>query len=849
VTTTTYAEAVPIYRAQSWPSFLPLPRRAKVPPPSGFTGWDGAWPSGADYQEWIDSLPTEANGALRLPGIVAGLDVDAYDGRTGALTMAEAQRRWGPLPAAPMSTSRAEGSGIGLYRIPEGAILRTNLGFSELGIGNVEIVQRHHRYAMAWPSIHPEGRLYRWYDATGAVMDLLPAVDELPELPPAWCEALAGTGEDVKRARPEQVAAFLDALPAGMPCELVKHRFDAATAALRARVDSRHDDTCGHVLALLRLGEEGHPGVPAALGELRAEFVDAVTADRTRTTAEAVAEFDRMAQGERGIGLILAEPTDPAGRGCKCGIPPNHGQNRQNPPQAGPASGSVDSVPAFGDPWNGEPVDLGRAPAALPVDALGDTMGPMVAAVAEGYQIPTDLAVNLALPLVTTAAAGHWTARVTTDWSEPASIATVSALNSGERKSPTARALAAPLVDYERDLQDAQRPEIARKEAELKLKIDRAERLRKEALKGAIPGGLKEMEYIDAEEEVSGFQVPALPRLLADDVTPERLAGLLAEQRGALGLISTEPGLFAILGGRYSNGAANVENVLKATSGDPIRVDRQGRDPVTITDTALSIGVCIQPGLLAELGRGTFRRSGLLARFAYVLPAPLVGTRTISPNPVPEPIAARWRDHLRALAEHAHTHRETRAELTLTPDAAARLDTFRSALEPHLHPHHGRLAELADWGSKLPGLVVRIAAALTVLADPTATDISGAVLGDAIRLGRGYIDHARAAFGMIHGRDDALHRAREVLGWLTHNGEPVVTLRDIHRALRGRAWVTSAVDVRAALDTLAEYGHVRRVREDRPPGQPGRPSEQYQLHPNHLPTLPQPRRALELVPC
>ena len=65
-------------------------------------------------------------------------------------------------------------------------------------------------------------------------------------------------------------------------------------------------------------------------------------------------------------------------------------------------------------------------------------------------------------------------------------------------------------------------------------------------------------------------------RLLADDVTPEALTTLLADNRGILSIISTEGGLFDTLSGRYSN-MISIDTVLKAYTGDRIRVDLKER--------------------------------------------------------------------------------------------------------------------------------------------------------------------------------------------------------------------------------------------------------------------------------
>jgi len=150
-----YAAAYPVYRDLGW-SPIKLKAPTKWPPPTGFTGHDGRDPSGADMYTWAEEEPG-GNVAIRVPGTVVGIDADHYDGKTGAATIAEGEKRWGRLPYSPKSTSRDDGSGIRLYRVPPGTRLVEKLKFPELGLGGVDIIQRHHRYVMCWPSVHPEG--------------------------------------------------------------------------------------------------------------------------------------------------------------------------------------------------------------------------------------------------------------------------------------------------------------------------------------------------------------------------------------------------------------------------------------------------------------------------------------------------------------------------------------------------------------------------------------------------------------------------------------------------------------------------------------------------------------------
>lgn len=321
---TVYQDVWPACRRLGWLGVLPLRSGTKYPPPDGFTGWDGIDPSAADCAEFdqLDQFRGTRQTALRMPAVVIGLDVDAYDGRTGGDTIAEASRRGGSLPDGPWSSARDDGvSGIRFFRVPDGTVLVSNVAFPELRIGHVEVIQRHHRYAVVWPSVHPKtGAEYTWRGTSGP--GIPPSVDDLPSLPETWLAALAGTARAGERARSDEVARFLADLPTGSVCESVRAAVRAADATLREPVVSRHDDALAAVLRLLRLGERGHPGVPVALDALRTRFVQVVTADGSRTTASASAEFDRMRDGAHGIGLIATSPTNPALRGCRCTAAP-----------------------------------------------------------------------------------------------------------------------------------------------------------------------------------------------------------------------------------------------------------------------------------------------------------------------------------------------------------------------------------------------------------------------------------------------------------------------------------------------------------------------------------------------
>lgn len=302
-----YAAAAQVYWNKGWRGVLPLKRGSKWPPPQGFTGHDGATPSYADVLQWAELYP-DGNIALRLPDGVIGIDVDAYGTKTGGQTLAEAECRWGRLPDGPRSSSRADDpvSGIRLFRVPAGTRLVTVLGFPELGFGDVEIIQRHHRYAVCAPSVHPiTGQMYQWYGPDGAVIDP-PTVDALPDLPPAW---LTGLTEPEPADILTGERADIDAcLTDGKPSRRVADRLNIALAACQG--SSRHDDTLGNVLALLRFGRQNEPGVKAAVQALGQVFIAAVTPDRDGGAAEAASEYLRMVCSDRAAALLADDDTD-----------------------------------------------------------------------------------------------------------------------------------------------------------------------------------------------------------------------------------------------------------------------------------------------------------------------------------------------------------------------------------------------------------------------------------------------------------------------------------------------------------------------------------------------------------
>ena len=295
----TYAEhALQIFNA----GYSPLPltpgtKEGNLPP--GFTGYDGVMAGGANVYTWIEDRP-EDNVAARLPINVIGIDVDAYGDKIGAQTLEDKCQANGQLPRTWRVSSRfGDGydgvSGILLFQIPTELADKAhnrNAGWIT-GWDNVDLIRFAHRYFVAPGSIHKRGTKYQVLDeTTGEYSEQLPDVKDLPMLPPKWCEALLkGDSGRERRDKPES-----QWWTEGKPCNAVAARLGQSINELET---GRHDSCIANLLALTRLGEQGHEGVRSAVDALHGTFIMAVTApgDGHRTSDQATKEWKGLVAG------------------------------------------------------------------------------------------------------------------------------------------------------------------------------------------------------------------------------------------------------------------------------------------------------------------------------------------------------------------------------------------------------------------------------------------------------------------------------------------------------------------------------------------------------------------------
>lgn len=291
-----YAQAAPYYRTAGWMQVIPLPEGRKTPPPTGFTGRSRKTVTPDQINLWAQWNPN-GNTGIVIPEGVLVLDIDSAQGHQvkadGVKNMQELTHELGTLPATFSSTAHGIHSPARhlFYQAPKGVAWKGG------AIEGVDILQPGHRYSVVWPSIHPTGEQYQWYQPDGQPATHIPHVSELPMLPAEWVEYLR---------KPERTQPAPTSLNANMPatggvrdprmCKAI-NTFLNKTLANPAGKGSRHDTTLQAVWALVNFAQEGHRGALDAISQLKPRFIQEITPDRQGGEREAQHEWNSLFNG------------------------------------------------------------------------------------------------------------------------------------------------------------------------------------------------------------------------------------------------------------------------------------------------------------------------------------------------------------------------------------------------------------------------------------------------------------------------------------------------------------------------------------------------------------------------
>ena len=193
VTIPTFVSRALAQKANGW-NPIPLPKGKKAPVlVRGITGYSPDDADPEDFEIWPQRFGPGINLGLRLAEGVIGIDIDdGYPDKHGRIkcgleTLAYYESLWGKLPPTFRLTARPyeTGSGIRLYRVPIGWRGPPQLKAADGSRGDIELIQRHHRFVLAPDSLHHTGAPYSLYDECTEdeiVSGILPPIDELGRL-------------------------------------------------------------------------------------------------------------------------------------------------------------------------------------------------------------------------------------------------------------------------------------------------------------------------------------------------------------------------------------------------------------------------------------------------------------------------------------------------------------------------------------------------------------------------------------------------------------------------------------------------------------------------------------------
>ena len=444
----------------------------------------------------------------------------------------------------------------------------------------------------------------------------------------------------------------------------------------------------------------------------------------------------------------------------------------------------------------------------FPIECLPSRIRNFVSAVAVNTYTVVDMAAMASLAVLATTLQGKFEIEGKPGHVEPLSLYVLIIAESGELKSPILRALTRVISEYEETENAKREQEILEQQTILSVKQHKIEKLEKLG---------KEEEAISLKKERRALEKNMTKELdiVADDITSEQLNTLLAQQ-GALSIISTEGGIFDTLLGRYSNGSITIDTLLKAYSGDPIKVNRVSRAKEYIEKPCLTILLSAQPQVLENImNQKELKGRGLISRFLYCNPKSLIGTREyITPS---IPLEAKKKYEQLIVDLFAIPKLKSKPSLLkLDEGALSKLADFYSWVEKRLKT---KLFHIQDWSKKVAGTALRIAGLLhCVKYQERAAEnlVSKEVMQKAILMSQYFIKQAKYSYSLA-GLDRQVSEAQIILNRLEQQKQDRLGPYQIFKLCRKHPFKKTE-DVLPALKLLVEYGYLKCIKDTTPTG-------------------------------
>lgn len=457
---------------------------------------------------------------------------------------------------------------------------------------------------------------------------------------------------------------------------------------------------------------------------------------------------------------------------------------------------------------------------AFPVHVLPAGMAAAVREVADAVQVDPAVPATAFLGAAAGAVGARTRVHITDTWSRWCNLYVTVVAESGDGKSPGMAPALSPLAA----LGDRLREEAdeAKRRAKVLLPVLKQE-LQAVQRGAAVVGDMMVLqEQIDEAEAALSRDA----RAVVDDVTPERLAQLMADNGDVLTAWNDEGALIQHMLGMY---AANpsVGLFLKGWDATPHTQDRKGGNgtpgaAINLKEPRLVVVAAVQPSVIAHMGDPRHRdlvERGVVGRLLISWPGSTAGTRMLSGRTAaPYTAAPAWNAHLAGMLTTDAT------DVTFNPEAQRTFLAWHDRVEAGL-PLGRAYADTKPFAVKIRDAVARLAGLFARLEGCRIVTAEHVERG--IALGEYYLTHAEAVVEAWSG--SPVGAARKLLAKLQArpaatrckacpDGDGyVIHVRDAAR------WTRTPTDVAiGALEVLEQHGYVRPADPDERFGEAGR---------------------------
>ncbi|MCB1114174.1 MAG: DUF3987 domain-containing protein [Chlamydiia bacterium] len=462
-----------------------------------------------------------------------------------------------------------------------------------------------------------------------------------------------------------------------------------------------------------------------------------------------------------------------------------------------------------------------------PTDILPKSLSDFVKEVARSTETPIEMATLLALSTIATVSMKNFIVHIHDSYQEPLALWTMTILPSGSRKSNVFNLITKPFIDLENEKISEHVKQFGNHDSKIKTLETKINLIRQKAAKASTQETYEIHQQKIEQLELDIKEMSRPLQMWTSDITPERLGTLMAQNNGAMSILSDEGNIFDIMAGLYSRGKSNIDIFLKGFSGGSVRIDRGNKSQANITEALISIGITVQPSVINNLCKNEILKGkGLLSRFLYSYPISNIGFRTNKEGPVDKLLQETFNNSIKKLLEFKVLKEKNKHMLTIETDAYEKWIENSQSIERRIHPEIGHLTAIPDWASKLSGQIIRIAAILHVYEHaydkPWEHKISLQNMNRAIKMGHILTAHALKALHPESNNDHLI--AREILDWVKKEKLKKFTQRECLRRFRRYKKDT----LRKGIIVLLEHNFIA---EHRITGNKGCPTIIFELNP------------------